>query len=227
VWPMASRIVSQILLVITGVRTLKCILASRERAASSRAAAAGVQRKAPMPRRRHAFGVLAVLALVGAVWFGPRVQVASSELPHELSDRTFWTLINELSEPGGSFRSDNLVSNETAFQHVIPTLRAQTKPGGVYLGVGPDQNFTYIAALHPRMAFIVDIRRQNLLLHLMYKALIEMSDDRADFLARLFSRTRPRNLSNATSAEELFTAFADVAPTEANYRNNLDAMMDR
>ena len=32
--------------------------------------------------------------------------------------------------------------------------------GGVYIGVGPEQNFTYIAA-RPEMAFIVDIRREN------------------------------------------------------------------
>ena len=67
--------------------------------------------------------------------------------------------------------------------------------GGVYVGVGPDQNFTYVSAMRPRIAFIVDIRRQNMLQHLMYKALIEMSSDRAEFLARLFSRdweTQPR-----------------------------------
>jgi hypothetical protein len=178
-------------------------------------------------RRRHFLGVLAVLTLVGAVWFGPRVQVASGDLPRELSDRAFWKLVVDFSEPDGYFRSDNLVSNETAFQHVIPGLIERTKRGGVYLGVGPDQNFTYIAAFHPRLAFIIDIRRQNLLLHLMYKALIEMSDDRADFLSRLFSRTRPRALTRTTSAEELFTAFADVTPTEGNYRNNLNAIVDR
>jgi hypothetical protein len=178
-------------------------------------------------RRRHFLGVLAVLTLVGAVWFGPRVQVASGDLPRELSDRAFWKLVVDFSEPDGYFRSDNLVSNETAFQHVIPGLIERTKRGGVYLGVGPDQNFTYIAAFHPRLAFIIDIRRQNLLLHLMYKALIEMSDDRADFLSRLFSRTRPRALTRTTAAEELFTAFADVTPTEGNYRNNLNAIVDR
>jgi hypothetical protein len=178
-------------------------------------------------RRRHFLDVLALLTLVGAVWFGPRVQVASGELPHELSDRAFWRLVSDFSEPGGYFRSDNLVSNETAFQHVIPGLVARTKRGGVYLGVGPDQNFTYIAAFHPRIAFIIDIRRQNMLLHLMYKALIEMSDDRADFLSRLFSRTRPKALGRTTSAEELFAAFGDITPTETNYRNNLNAIFDR
>ena len=55
----------------------------------------------------------------------------------------------------------------------------------------PEQNFTYIAALKPKMAFIIDIRRGNLQLHLMYKALFELSSDRADFIFRLFSRKRP------------------------------------
>ena len=63
------------------------------------------------------------------------------------------------------------------------------KPSGVYLGVGPEQNFTYIAAIRPRIAFITDIRRGNLHLHLMYKALFELSANRADFVARLFNRS--------------------------------------
>ena len=69
-------------------------------------------------------------------------------------------------------------------------LKQDTKPGGVYLGVGPDQNFTYILALQPKIAFIIDIRRQNMLQHLMYKALIEISKDRADFtFAIVFAKT--------------------------------------
>ena len=98
------------------------------------------------------------------------------------------------------FRSDNFVSNEITFQWVIPDLLRTTKPGGVYLGVGPDQNFTYIVALKPKIAFIFDIRRQNMLTHLMYKALIEQSTDRADFVSRLFARPRPTGLDTASSA---------------------------
>ena len=84
-------------------------------------------------------------------------------------------MVTELSEPDGEFRSDNLLSNELFFQTVIPELLRTSKTERVYLGVGPEQNFTYIAALKPRMAFIIDIRRGNLQLHLMYKALFEMS----------------------------------------------------
>ena len=80
----------------------------------------------------------------------------------------------------------------------------RAKPGGLYLGVGPEQNFTYIAALRPRMAFIVDIRRGNLLEHLLYKALMELSADRAEFLSRLFAPRRgPRASAASTVAAAL------------------------
>ena len=70
--------------------------------------------------------------------------------------------------------------------------------GGVYIGVGPEQNFTYIARLRPSTAFIIDIRRENRSLHLLYKALFEISRDRADFVSRLFSPARPAGrMSNA------------------------------
>src|SRR5580692_6052757 len=91
---------------------------------------------------------------------------SAEELPARLSDETFWKMVTDYSEPGGSFLSDNLVSNELAFQDVLPELTGDRKPGGVYLGVGPEQNFTYIAALKPKIAFIFDIRRQNLIEHL-------------------------------------------------------------
>jgi len=145
-----------------------------------------------MLRRSHVLVlVTALFSLSGVALFGPRDRVAADNLPKQLSDRAYWKMVVDFSEPDGFFRSDNFISNETTFQEVIPELKKRVSQNGVYLGVGPDQNFTYIAALRPRMAFIVDIRRQNLILHLMYKAIIEMSDDRADFMSRLFSRPRP------------------------------------
>src|SRR5437773_4088949 len=127
--------------------------------------------------------------------------LAAESLPSQLSDEAFWNMVNEFSEPGGYFRSDNFVSNETTFQYVIKDLK-KTKAGGVYLGVGPDQNFTYIINMQPKLAIIFDIRRQNLLQHLMYKALIEISSDRIDFISRLFSRRRPPNLESDPSAAQ-------------------------
>ena len=120
---------------------------------------------------------------------------AADTLPSQLSDQEFWKLSSESSEPDGTFRSDNLLSNELYFQYVIPPLNETAKPGRVYMGVGPEQNFTYIAALKPKMVFIVDIRRGNLDLQLMYKALFELSPTRADFLSRLFSRRLPDSVT--------------------------------
>ena len=81
------------------------------------------------------------------------------------------------------------------------------KPGGVYMGVGPEQNFQYIAGLKPKIAFIIDIRRQNMIQHLMYKAAFEMSANRADFLSVIFSRKRPEGLSAASTPDQLFEAY--------------------
>lgn len=142
-------------------------------------------------------------------------------LPARISDAEFWRMITEFSEPGGYFRSDNLVGNELTLQEVIPELMKATAPHGVYLGVGPDQNFTYIVALQPRIAFIVDIRRQNMLQQLLYKSIIEQSRDRADFLSRLFSRARPAGLDTASSAEALFRGFRTATPDTALFRRNL------
>src|SRR5947208_349983 len=123
--------------------------------------------------------LLAAALAVGLGFSGPvpRAGIApdpAGQLPARLSNQEFWRLSTDSSEPGGYFRSDNLTSNEQLFQQVIPALVARTKPGGVYLGVGPEQNFTYMAAVRPALAIIFDIRRGNLLLQLMYKGLFEL-----------------------------------------------------
>ena len=152
---------------------------------------------------------------------------APPHLPDRLSDQEFWALSHDLSEPDGTFRSDNLLSNEVWLQYVIPDLLAVNKPGRVYMGVGPEQNFTYIAALKPAMAFIVDVRHGNLDLQLMYKALFEMSADRADFVSRLFSRKRPANLTRTSSVTEIFDAYAKEQPDDALFAETLQAIVDR
>jgi hypothetical protein len=147
-------------------------------------------------------------------------------LPATLTDKDFWRMIEDFSEPGGTFRYENFISNERSIQYVIPELKANAKPGGVYLGVAPEQNFTYIAALQPRIAFIIDIRRQNMLVHLLYKALFELSPNRADFVARLFSRRRPTGLNERSTAVEMFSAFERVSGDAAFYAQNLREMKD-
>jgi len=183
----------------------------------------------PIPSRRQwvAAVVASTLVAVG-LWLGPHRQAApTGPLPTQLSDGAFWSMINEFSEPGGFFRSDNLISNESTFQHVIPALTERPPKPGVYIGVGPDQNFTYVTALAPQLVFIIDIRRQNLLLHLMYKAIIEMSEDRADFLSRLFSRSRPPGLERHSAPEALFDAFEATPSDEALFQHNLHEILDR
>jgi hypothetical protein len=151
---------------------------------------------------------------------------ATETLPATLSDKEFWRMVEDFSEPGGAFRYENFISNERSIQYVIPELKANTKPGGVYLGVAPEQNFTYIAAIQPRIAFIIDIRRQNMLVHLLYKALFELSPNRADFVARLFSRQRPAGLNERSTAVELFAAFDRVSGDAPFYAQNLKDVKD-
>jgi hypothetical protein len=174
--------------------------------------------------------VVALLALAAGLTSVPLVQApaaAPQDLPSRLTDRAFWQLVNDLSEPGGTFRSDNFLSNENAFQTVIPELKTNLPAGGVYLGVGPEQNFTYIVALRPKMAFIVDIRRGNLLEQLLYKALIEMSQTRAEFVSRLFARKRPGDVPVNAPIEALFTAFENMPASDDLFRDNMQAVKDK
>jgi len=148
-------------------------------------------------------------------------------VPARLTDQQFWNLSRDSSEEDGYFRSDNLLSNETSFEHIIPQLLQAAKQGRVYLGVGPEQNFTYMAALKPTMAIIIDIRHGNLDVHLLYKALFELSKDRADFVSRLFSRKRPDGLTAQSTAEQIFDAYAKVQGNREFYEDNLKTIEDQ
>jgi hypothetical protein len=172
--------------------------------------------------RRQLAAILATLVMCASVLFYTYGRgVSAKSVPAELSDREFWKLVDDFSEPNGYFRSDNLLSNENAFQQVIPTLQSSLPTEGVYLGVGPEQNFTYIAALRPKLAFIIDIRRGNMKLQLLYKAFMELSRDRADFLSRLFARPRPPKLDDRTPVDELLDAYQLAAPSDELYQQNL------
>ena len=121
-------------------------------------------------------------------------------LPERIPDADFWRLVTEMSEPGGSFHSDNFTSNEPRFPDLVAALAASGSRGGAYLGVGPEQNFNYIVALRPDVAFVIDIRRQAVMQHLLYKAIVEMSADRVEFLSLLFSvRKRRAPTARATT----------------------------
>jgi hypothetical protein len=148
-------------------------------------------------------------------------------LPEELTNDEFWRMIREFSEPGGSFRYENFLSNEKSYQDPIAGLKKALKRDGAYLGVGPEQNFTYIAALQPEIAFIIDIRRQNMLELLMYKALFAMASDRLDFVSLLFSRPRPDGLRENSGIAEIFDAYAAVSPDRQRFERNLKEIKSR
>ena len=179
-------------------------------------------------RRAPLAGLIVGLAIGAWADLALHADAASApQLSASLTDEEFWRLIGRLSEPNGFFSSDNLVSDEMLYRDAVPALANEGRRGGVFLGVGPEQNFTYIAALAPRMAFILDIRRGNLHLQLMYKALFEMSADRADFVSKLFTKPRPEGLSAKSTAAELIKAYWDSAARtspEAVFNENLNAI---
>lgn len=117
--------------------------------------------------------------LTGAPTVAPSPKVAPS---------AFAATVRALSEPDSAFISDNMISNETSYLQVAPALTRSAAPGGAYIGVGPEQNFTYIALTRPALAFIIDIRRQNMIEHLLYKAIFTEATTRAHFVALLVGR---------------------------------------
>ena len=167
-----------------------------------------------------------VVCVVLAAIFVACVAFAADTLPDRVSDEEFWRMATEFSERPGTFQSDNLLSNERWFQHIVPPLVHRAKQNRVYVGVGPEQNFTYIVALKPKMAFIVDVRRGNFDFHLIYKALFELSADRAEFVSRLFSRPRPDGLNATSTVEEIFSAVAGVQATDTLYSRNMRAIVN-
>ena len=161
------------------------------------------------------------LSVVGVPAAGRHMRGEAGPLPERIADSTYWRLVGELSEPGGYFRSDNFVSNEGELQYVIPDLLRVVPRGRAYIGVGPEQNLTYIAALDPAIVFIVDIRRQNLVHHLMFKALMETSADRVTYLSRLLSRPAPAGLDTTATVVELFNAMMLAVPDTQLYHRTL------
>ena len=54
----------------------------------------------------------------------PPVGRAREQVPAAAAEaRSFGALVASLSEPGGYFDTDNLISNERSYLHVVPTLR--------------------------------------------------------------------------------------------------------
>ena len=142
--------------------------------------------------------------------------------PKPFTATQFAALIERISEDGGSFWNDNYVSNEASYLHPLSKLRELGIEGGVYLGVGPNQNLTYIAKLRPRYAFILDIRRQNLLEHLLFKALFHFSRSRPEYLSMLLSRPLPSGCATGADCtiEEMVRCFARLEGSQNLFHRN-------
>ena len=179
------------------------------------------------PWNRQFRGVAFALLLALGVSLAAQVPPAGS-LPARLDDAEFWALEQDISEPGGYFQiTDNYTSNEAEVGQLFTMLRETGVQGGVYLGVGPEQNLTYIAAIHPAMAFIVDIRRQAVMQHLMFKVMFELAKDRADFISLLFSKPRPDGIDDTTPIQQIWEAYARVATNDEAATSNAARVVDR
>jgi len=157
--------------------------------------------------------------------------IAASTLPlsHEqpraatevqVSVEQFGRYIDTWSEPEGYFDSDNFISNETSYLHVIDDLHNRVTPGGIYVGVGPDQNLSYIVHTRPMLAIITDIRRQNMLEHLWFKALLSLASNRVEYLALLVSRETPQVKAGA-SLQDILEAVRRSRTEEKLFLRNL------
>lgn len=131
-------------------------------------------------------------------------------------DSAFVARVARLSEPAGYFDSDNLISNESSYLHPVGALKALRVRGGAYIGVGPDQNFSYMAAIRPRMAYLIDIRRDNLLQHLMFKAFFERARNRLEYLCFWLGYPAPRDSERWTGRkiEDIVALLDSTKPNE-------------
>lgn len=139
----------------------------------------------------------------------------------------FVLAFTQLSEPGATFRGDNLISNEGSYLDVASELASRSS-GGVYVGVGPEQNFSYIALSRPELAVIVDIRRDNALLHLLYKAIFATVRGRAEFLCTLLTRQCTARAAPPPGATiERILGYVDkAAPDAGGFESRHSALVE-
>jgi hypothetical protein len=184
------------------------------------------QRRSRISLGRPEVALLCVLALLAAA-----LVLTAESTGHTWQKRRlepipvseFSRIFTEFSEEDGFFRSDNFVSNETSYLHIVDKLQSMEEPGGAYIGVGPEQNFTYIAKIHPRIAFIVDIRRQAVIQQLMFKAIFHLAHDRTHFLSLLLSRPLRGGAAPGANApiEKTLDYFMSTPADAVAYATNL------
>jgi hypothetical protein len=161
-----------------------------------------------MKTRKLLFNRVVIATLLSALVIG--TAASSTAKDH----KAFSALSSRLSEPGGYFDSDNLISNETSYQHVLGKLREMNVSNGIYIGVGPDQSFTYIAKIRPKMAIIIDIRRDNLLQHLLFKALFSRARNRVEYLCLFFGKPFPKTKGWEQRSIKEIVDYIDSAPAD-------------
>ena len=170
-------------------------------------------------------GILVALGTGAMVLAGQKARLEQKQT-RPIPAAEFSRMIRDFSEEGGFFMSDNFISNETSYLHVVGKLRDLGATGGAYIGVGPEQNFSYIARIRPRIAFIVDIRRQAMIQQLMYKALFHISETRVQFLSRLLGKPMVRDGLPPRNAPlpELLLYLEKIPETKEAYTENLAAI---
>ncbi len=180
----------------------------------------------PLRRRACArVGICTSLALGGVLAGGctrPPPEPAGAVLDHlavgaALPESTFARIVREFSEPDRYFDTDNLISNEATYLDVASSLDSLGLRGGAYIGVGPGQNFSYLARIRPSMAFIIDVRRDNLLQLLWYKGLFHLSRNRVEYLALMLGRAAPELPLAGSSVEsnvDSLLAVIDRQPSD-------------
>lgn len=161
--------------------------------------------------------IASCMALASACRQAP---TAKQPIPNQVD--SLGALVARLSDAGGYFDTDNLISNEQGYQRVLGAMDRLNVRGGAYIGVGPDQNFTYIAQVRPSIAFIVDIRRDNMLQLLMFKALFAVAHNRMEYLALWTGRSVPVNVASySDSSIQSITAWIDTnAATPASMQRS-------
>jgi hypothetical protein len=158
--------------------------------------------------RRRALGMV----LLAATLVSPAAPIACAQRPP--GDSSFASLVGRLSEPNGYFDSDNIITNEVSYLHVASQLEKVGTHGGVYIGVGPDQNYSYIAMIRPSIAFMLDIRRDNLLEHLLFKSIFAVARNRFEYLCLLLGKPVPADVDRWTGRPMTeVMAYLEKTPT--------------
>lgn len=167
---------------------------------------------------KHIVTIAVIIALNFVALFGQ----------DNISPIEFTQMIKSMSEDEVFFVSENWISNEDRYLYVLNLLDKFKINGGVYIGVGPEQNYTYISAVKPDLAFIVDVRNRNTLQHLIYKIIFELADTPADFFSLLFSK--PINNSNGpnkhSNINELVNYFKNTPSSRKMYNETLEKIFN-